>query len=285
MESMNTSNPLPDWTSLAALPDDEVPLLGTALLIARDEYPDLDADAYSTWFDGVAAGLRQEIDSAPEAADRIAAINRCLFVELGFDGNHEDYYDPRNSYLNDVMDRRLGNPISLAVVQLALADRLGIGLQGVSFPGHFLVRLPVDGGLLVMDPFNKGRPLEVGELRERAKAHLDGEVPDDSDLHQILEPASPRAVALRMLRNLKSLYAQSEDFARVARSADRLLKLDPGLDGERRDRGLAYLRIGHLAGAREDLSRYLDSHPDGEDADAVRSALIEASAGRPARLN
>lgn len=282
---MNAPDPLPDWTSLAALADDEVPLLGTALLIARDEYPNLDADAYCTWFDGVAAGLRQEIDGAPAAADRIAAINRCLFVELGFDGNHEDYYDPRNSYLNDVMDRRLGNPISLAVVQLALADRLGIGLQGVSFPGHFLVRLPVDDGLLVMDPFNKGRPLAVDELRERAKAHLDGETPDDSDLHQILEPASPRAVALRMLRNLKSLYAQAQDFERVARSADRLLKLDPGLHGELRDRGLAYLRIGHVSGAREDLSHYLHQHPDGDDADAVRNALVQASAAPPTRLN
>lgn len=281
MERIDT---LPDWSSLALLADEDVPLLGTALLIARDEYPDLDPQSYAAWLDEVAAGLRDEIDAARDDADRLAAINRRLYVELGFDGNHEDYYDPRNSYLNDVVDRRLGNPISLAVVQMALAERLGIGLQGVSFPGHFLVRLPVDGGLLVMDPFNKGRPLEVDELRERAREHLDGHVPDDSDLHQILAPATPRMVAVRMLRNLKSLYAEAQDFDRVARSADRLLKLDPSLDAERRDRGLAYLRIGYLKGARADLEWYLREHPDGEDAEPVRTALIEASAG-PARLN
>ncbi|TXK59105.1 SirB1 family protein [Alkalisalibacterium limincola] len=281
MERIDT---LPDWSSLALLDDEDVPLLGTALLIARDEYPDLDPQSYAAWLDEVAAGLRDEIDAARDDADRLATINRRLYVELGFDGNHEDYYDPRNSYLNDVVDRRLGNPISLAVVQMALAERLGIGLQGVSFPGHFLVRLPVDGGLLVMDPFNKGRPLEVDELRERAREHLDGHVPDDSDLHQILAPATPRAVAVRMLRNLKSLYAEAQDFDRVARSADRLLKLDPSLDAERRDRGLAYLRIGYLKGARSDLEWYLREHPDGEDAEPVRAALIEASVG-PARLN
>lgn len=281
MERIDT---LPDWSSLAHLADEDVPLLGTALLIASDEYPDLDPQAYAAWLDEVAAGLRDEIDAARDDADRLATINRRLYVELGFDGNHEDYYDPRNSYLNDVVDRRLGNPISLAVVQMALAQRLGIGLQGVSFPGHFLVRLPVDGGLLVMDPFNKGRPLAVDELRERAREHLDGHVPDDGDLHEILAPATPRMVAVRMLRNLKSLYAEAQDFDRVARSADRLLKLDPSLDGERRDRGLAYLRIGYLKGAREDLDWYLREHPDGEDAEPVRAALIDASVG-PASLN
>ncbi|MGY6518819.1 MAG: SirB1 family protein [Lysobacteraceae bacterium] len=275
---------LPDWNQLARLDDEEVPLLGTALLIARDEYPSLDVAGCLARLDAVAEDLRGRLEGAGDDADRIARINRALFDELGFAGNHDDYYDPRNSYLNDVLDRRLGNPISLAVVQMEVARRLGIDLQGVSFPGHFLVQLPVRGGLLVMDPFNRGRPLAVDELRERARPHLGGTAPDDEDLGEILSPATPRLMAVRMLRNLKALYVERGDFERVARSCDRLLRLDPALDGELRDRGLAYLRIGHLAGARADLSEYLRRNPDGEDADTVRQALVDASAQAP-RLN
>lgn len=155
------------------------------------------------------------------------AVNRYLFDELGYSGNHDEYYDPRNSYLNQVFERRLGNPISLAMVQIEVARRLGIPLAGVSFPGHFLVRLPVDDGVLVMDPFNGGRPLGVDELRERARPHLGGEVPDDRALAQILDPAPHRAILIRILRNLHGVYADAEHWDRAARSADRILKLVP----------------------------------------------------------
>jgi len=150
---------LPDWSSLAAQADDTVPLLETALLIARDEYPNLDADLYDTLAQSHAEHLRPEIEAIDAWPLKMAAINRHLFDELGYTGNHDEYYDPRNSYLNEVFERRLGNPISLAMVQIEVARRLGVPLDGVSFPGHFLVRLPVDDGILVMDPFNGGRPL------------------------------------------------------------------------------------------------------------------------------
>src|SRR5690606_39728457 len=124
----------------------------------------------------------------------------------GYTGNHDEYYDPRNSYLNEVFDRRLGNPISLAMVQMEVTRRLGLPLDGVSFPGHFLVRLPVDDGVLVMDSFNRGRPLDEDELRERAQAHLGGRAPDDEVLSWILNPASIRAILVRVLRNLHAVY-------------------------------------------------------------------------------
>ncbi len=174
--------PLPHWTALASLDDDAVPLMSTALLIARDEYPQLDAELYDTLVQSHVEHLRREVDAIDLWPLKMAAVNRYLFDELGYSGNHDEYYDPRNSYLNEVFERRLGNPISLAMVQIEVARRLGIPLAGVSFPGHFLVRLPVDDGVLVMDPFNGGRPLGVDELRERARPHLGGEIPDDRAL-------------------------------------------------------------------------------------------------------
>src|SRR5690606_24287025 len=143
-----------------------------------------------------------------------------------------------------VVDRKLGIPISLALVQMEVTRRLGLPLQGVSFPGHFLVRLPVDDGILVLDPFNKGRPVSAEELRTRALPHLGGQAPD----------------------------------------AGLLLKLAPDMADAWRDRGLAYLELGHVRGAREDLGRYLQMQPEAEDADAVRDALV-VLAGQPARLN
>lgn len=269
---------LPDWSSLANEADDTMPLLETALLIARDEYPDLDADLYDTLVQAHAEHLRTEIDAIEAWPMKMAAINRHLFEELGYTGNHDEYYDPRNSYLNEVFERRLGNPISLAMVQMEVARRLGVPLDGVSFPGHFLVRLPVDDGILVMDPFNGGRPLGADELRERAKPHLGGDVPDDNALMHILDPASHRAILIRMLRNLHGVYAERDEWDRAARSADRVLKLSPEQPEALRDRGLAYLNMDYKQGARHDLARYLHMAPEAPDALALRERLVELNA-------
>ena len=218
---------LPDWNSLATLEGDTLPLFATALLIARDEYPQLDADLYDTLLQSHAEHLRGEIEAIDAWPLKMQAINRHLFEELGYKGNHDEYYDPRNSYLNEVFDRRLGNPVSLAMVQMEVARRLGVPLDGVSFPGHFLVRLPIDDGVLVMDPFNRGRPLDEDELRQRARPHLGGEMPDDEALYQILNPASHRAILMRMLRNLHGVYTERDDWERAVRSADRILQAGP----------------------------------------------------------
>ena len=271
---------LPDWSSLAAQADESVPLLETALLIARDEYPGLDADLYDTLAQSHAEHLRPEIEAIDSWPLKMAAINRHLFEELGYTGNHDEYYDPRNSYLNEVFERRLGNPITLAMVQMEVARRLGVPLDGVSFPGHFLVRLPVDDGILVMDPFNGGRPLGADELRERAKPHLGGDIPDDNALMHILDPASHRAILIRMLRNLHGVYAESNEWDRAARSADRVLKISPEQPEALRDRGLAYLNMDYQHGARHDLARYLQLAPQAADAGVMRERLVELSANR-----
>ena len=269
---------LPDWNSLAGQEDDTLPLLGTALLIARDEYPRLDADLYDTLLQSHAEELRGEIDAIEPLPLKMQAINRHLFEELGYAGNHDEYYDPRNSYLNEVFERRLGNPISLAMVQMEVARRLGMPLDGVSFPGHFLVRLPVDDGVLVMDPFNRGRPLDEDELRQRARPHLGGEMPDDEALYRILHPATHRAMLTRMLRNLHGVYVDRDDWERAVRCADRILKLAPDNAEALRDRGLGYFKLGHRHGARHDLGRYLQLHPQAPDAGTLRERVVELSA-------
>ena len=281
---MHTQSPLPDWNTLATLGDDELPLLDTALLIARDEYPDLDPRGTTEQVDTYVDALRPQLEGDIDLPSRLTAINRYLFDEIGFAGNNSQYDDPRNSYLNEVVDRKLGIPISLAVIQIEVTRRLGLPLDGVSFPGHFLVRLPVDDGILVLDPYNKGRPVSAEELRERASPHLGGQAPDDSQLLQILAPASHRAILMRMLRNLKGLYQASGDWERVARTADRLLKLSPNTAEALRDRGMAYRELGYSKGAREDLARYLQLLPEAKDTDVVREALVDL-AGEPTRLN
>jgi regulator of sirC expression with transglutaminase-like and TPR domain len=276
---MRTGLTLPDWNALAGLDDDNVPLLATALLIARDEYPQLDPDLYDTLIQAHSAHLRPQVDAIDSYPLKMHAINRHLFEEVGYSGNHDEYYDPRNSYLNEVCDRRLGNPISLAMVQMEVARRLGVPLDGVSFPGHFLVRLPIDDGVLVMDPFNRGRPLDEDELRARARPHLGGEMPDDEALFRILNPASHRSMLMRMLRNLHAVYSERDDWERAVRCADRILKLSPENPEALRDRGLGYFKLGHRHGARHDLGRYVQLNPDAADAGSLRERLVELSSG------
>ncbi|MEO6065135.1 MAG: tetratricopeptide repeat protein [Lysobacterales bacterium] len=269
------------WSQLARLDDASLPLWEAALLIARDEYPDLNIESYRRRIARMGRRAMAAVANIDDATECTRVLNDFVYGELGLTGNHDDYLDPRNSYLNDVLDRRTGNPISLAVVHIELARRAGIPLEGVSFPGHFLVRLATDDGILVIDPFNRGRPLDADELKQRARPHIgDLDLPD-SQLLDLLAPASNRAILARMLRNLKGLYSEQEDWGRALRCTDRLIALDDTQPHETRDRGLLYLKLGHLAAARRDLDTYLATRPESsEDRDAARLALIEASATR-----
>jgi regulator of sirC expression with transglutaminase-like and TPR domain len=271
------------WDFLRTAPDEEIPLIWASLVIARDEYPDLDLRAYEQVAAEYGARAREFVPSE-NPLQAMRGLNTFMFEELGFEGNQADYYDPRNSYLNEVFDRKLGIPISLAVVQLDIAQRVGLPLKGVSFPGHFLVSLPVDGGLLVLDPYSKGRSLDAGELKRRAQPHVGNHELRDDQLTSLLSPATNRAILTRMLRNLKALYTERDDYERALRCTDRLLLLDAEQPSELRDRGLLYLRIGHLAAGRDDLARYLAENPEATDADQIRQALIDA-AGIPSRVN
>jgi len=278
---MQRDNP---WDTLRGAKDEDIPLFSSALLIAKDEYPTLATADYESQLQDYGVRLRKILDPTDTAAVQLRTLNGFLFDELGFSGNEQDYYDPRNSYLNDVLDRRLGNPISLAVVQIELARRLDVPLEGVSFPGHFLVRLPLDEGIVVLDPFQKGRSLDAAELRRRARTHLDTYDIDDARLARMLEPASHRAILTRILRNLKGVYAEREQWDKSLRCCDRLLTLDSHQPGEYRDRGQYYLKLGHVRAASEDLRRYLSLVPQAEDVDTVSLQLAEIGTSLP-RLN
>lgn len=264
-----------NWSSLARLEDARIPLLSTALLIARDEYPQLDLDHYDALMHHYAQQIQPRIQQITSAPLKMAEMNRYLFEELGFRGNSRNYYDPRNSYLNEVFDRRLGNPLSLAILQMELARRVGMHLEGISFPGQFLVRISVEEGVLVMDPFNGGRPLDLKELRERAQTQIGRSQIEDETLVQILQPASHRAILMRILRNLHAIYGERQQWEKVVRCADRLLKLLPDQPDVLRDRGLAYLQLGYRSGAREDLDRYLQMYPRANDAADIRDQLVQ----------
>ena len=284
MNSARTSHILEEWNALGQMPDANIDLLSAAMLVARDEYPDLDAADYESMLDTHVREIRQKMPTDAHAQQRLLVLSRYLFEEAGFTGNHDAFYDPRNSYLNEVLERRTGIPLSLALVQMELARRLDVPLEGVSFPGHFLVRLQVEGGLLVLDPYHRGRSVDVEELRQRAIPHVAGTDIDDQQLLEMLAPASNRDIVMRMLRNLMNLYEQQEDFERALRCADRLVRIAPGQADLIRDRGLLYHRIGHVTAARDDLTQYLTLAPRADDIDSIRAAVVDSASG-PSRLH
>ena len=268
---MNPAPRLACWDTIAANRGRGLPLLDVALLIARDEYPQLDVALCLEHINACAASCARAVAKADDGEPALRHLSRHLFEELGFHGGHGEQDDPRNSYINEVLERRRGIPISLALVQMEVAQRLGVPLDGIAFPGHFLVRSPMADGFVVLDPFNGGRALGFAELKRRAAQMLPHADLDDAAVLRLLEPASPRIMLVRMLRNLLVIYRERQDDLRVARSADRILRLSPDDADALRDRGLAYASLGHEAGSRADLARYLLAKPDD---DAAREVLI-----------
>ncbi len=243
-----------------------------ALEIARLEYPDLDPEEYLRRLDEYAERVRGGTAPGAGLTDRVLTLNRVLFEEEGYAGNLEEYYDPRNSFLNDVMDRRLGLPITLSIVYLEVGRRAGLAVEGVSFPGHFLVKVPVQGGALVLDPFDAGRSLDEDDLREQL-AQVYGDDPAPS-VTQLLGAASPREILVRLLRNLKGVYLRRNQLEKVLEVMNCVLAIAPELAAEVRDRGRLLERLECLRPALEDYQRYLELVPDAPDSDQVRRDLI-----------
>jgi len=269
--------------------DSRIDLAQACLMIAEDAYPGLDIERYLGELERMAFRLRGQLAQGCSAEERVVGLNRFLFDELGFCGNTEEYYDPRNSYLNEVIDRRVGIPISLAVIYMELGRRVGLPLDGVSFPGHFLVRLRLRGGTLVLDPFCGGAPQSEDELRSRLlrvipSGATGGVPPAELPLEQFLEPASKRQILARMLRNLKGIYRDADQPERMLQVLNRILVVTPEANAELRDRGLVYQRLECHRAALKDLSDYVEREPDAPDFYEVRARLLELSA-LCARLN
>lgn len=277
------------FEELLARDDPEIDLARACLLIAADAYPGLDIERYLGEIEGLAIRLRARLPASKAVEERVVALNQFLFDDLGYCGNTEDYYDPRNSYLNEVIDRRTGIPITLAILYMEVGRRVGLPLEGVSFPGHFLVRLAVRGGMLVLDPFAGGAPQSQDELRSRLQRVIpEGAAENvavaELPLEQFLEPATKRQILARMLRNLKAIYRETDKPERMLSVLNRMLALSPNASAELRDRGLLYQRLECFRAAHQDLSAYLEREPDAPDLDEVRASLMDLTA-RCARLN
>jgi regulator of sirC expression with transglutaminase-like and TPR domain len=208
---------------------------------------------------------------APGESRLVAALREYLFHEVGLRGDLKTFNDPRNSFLNEVLKRRLGIPISLSVVYMEVGRRIGLRVHGISFPGHFLVKVDVDGVERVIDPFTGGAVLDEPELRRRLEAIA---APRDGwNLARLLVPASNREILARMLRNLKNTYVNGEDFTRALRIQNLLLTVLPDAPQEVRDRGLLHDRLDHLRAAVEDYKSYLILAPDAGDSGRIQGRI------------
>ena len=261
----------------------DIDLAQACLLIAQDPYPTLDVGRYMDEIERMALRLRADIPEGMDLEERIVALNEFLFGELGYRGNARDYYDPRNSYLNDVLDRRTGIPITLSVLYMELGRRVGLAVEGVSFPGHFLVRVQLRGGMIVLDPFAGGAPQSEAELRARLKRVIPEGVAEDVPvaelpLDQFLEPASKRQILMRLLRNLKAIYRDTDKPERQLEVLNRLLAVTPEAAAELRDRGQVYQRLECWQPALKDFTEYLEREPDASDVDDVRVRMMELRA-------
>lgn len=247
--------------ALSADPD----LASAALLIARVEYAELDAARYLARLDMIGEEARRRLEAAPTVTPshldtdvhaKVLALNELLFDDIGFAGNDADYEDPRNSFLNEVMDRRTGIPITLSLVYIEVARRAGLTVEGVNYPGHFLVRCRAARGLprsedLIIDPYHKGKQLSREQLISR---------PGGTRLPHATKPQ----ILTRMLTNLKRIYVKMQSFPQARHIADLLIAVDPSAIHELRDRGLMAYQMNDFAAALRDLQAYLKLIPSGE---------------------
>jgi regulator of sirC expression with transglutaminase-like and TPR domain len=271
-----TPTALEYFASLVA-DDASLSLVETALAIAQDDYPKLDTQSVLSEIDTMVAKLKQRFPADAVPVQRLRWLNRFFFQELGFAGNVNDYYDPQNSYLHRVLQTRRGIPITLAVLYIELATQIGLPARGVSFPGHFLVKLRMNTGNqrgeVVIDPFT-GHSLSRDELDELLAPYkktrgLQGEF--DVPLGLFLQAATSREIVARMLRNLKEIHRGTQDWRRMLQVLQRLIVLLPQSWEERRDRGLVYADLGIEDAAAKDLALYLERAPDATD----RQMIIE----------
>lgn len=254
---------------------DNIDLARAALCIAQQEYPDLDPDPYLAQLDTWATAIADRLPDERYPLRVVKTISTYLCQDLGFSGNTEQYYDPRNSYLNDVLERRTGIPISLSLVYLELAKRLDFPMVGIGMPGHFLIRPDFEEAGIFVDVFNGGEIL----FPEDCQARLSEIYGQPIELQpEFLAPIAPRRFLMRLLMNLKGIYLSKRDIPRTLRTIENILMVWPEAIEERRDRGLLYFQQGRYIEARHDLEFYLQSRPDARDHRQIQMLLNNAIA-------
>jgi regulator of sirC expression with transglutaminase-like and TPR domain len=260
-------------TVLAREPSAALDLGEVALLVARDEYPTLDVEAYLAELDGLANEARLRLRGPVEA--RVAELCRYLFHDLGFRGNRNDYYEARNSYLNDVLDRRLGLPITLSVLAMIVGNRAGLEVAGIGLPGHFVAKAIGDGREVLFDPYHGGRVLTAAQC-ERLVEEVVGE--PFAATEEALRPTPLGLIIQRMLTNLKGVYLGNGDYRRAIRIMGRLHQLRPDDPLQRRDLGATLVQAGQPGRAIPHLEAYLEAIPNALDGAVVRRLLDQSRA-------
>ena len=264
------SAPRERFAALAAGPDECINLAEAALLVAQEEYPSLDVGRYLGRLDELAAGAQPGLGPCKTPAEQVAWLNHFLFTDCGFKGNKKRYYDPRNSFLNEVLDRHTGIPITLSIVYCEVAQRLDLPVHGVGFPGHFLVKYVADPEIII-DPFF-GTVITVEECSKRLQGVYGPQARFDPDL---LRVASAREILVRLLSNLKQVYVERNDHLHALACVERILLLVPDTARELRDRGILYQRLECYAAALRDFERYLALAPSDAAAQTIRETLPE----------
>lgn len=248
---------------------EDLPLDRALLLIAKEEYPELDLAKYFELLDRLA---ERAMRIASDNGELTRALVQAVFQEAGFRGNKENYYDPKNSLLNAVIDRRLGIPITLSIIFIEVARRAGSNAVGIGFPGHFLVRCEADGRAILLDPFEKGMALKRSDCERILKASSGAQ----AELEPwMLEPSTPRSIVLRVLTNLKHAYMLQKDLINAVKAIDRLLIVDPARWTDRRDRGLLFMELNCANAAIADLELYRQHATDRKDLDLIERVLPE----------
>ena len=274
--SLNIPTPL-EYFSALVHSDADFPLLEAALSLAQDEYPELSVQQVLGDVDQLLARLKRRLPEDAGSLQRLRALNQFVYRDLNFGGNFNNFMDPDNSYVHVVLRTRLAIPISLAVIWLELAQGIGLKVRGISFPGHFMVKVNLTEGQVVIDPLT-GKSLSREELSERlAPFHELGGLDDDQELPLglYLQAAPPRDIIARMLFNLKDIHAAQEDWPRLITVLDRLIVLLPQAWPEYRDRGLAHAEAGHPGHALEDLETYLANATEIGDRRAITARVGE----------
>jgi regulator of sirC expression with transglutaminase-like and TPR domain len=252
--------------------DDQVELARAALLVACEEYPQLPVEPYLARLDELAEMVRDRLDNETAPLVVLQELLQTLFVRVGLQGNRASYYDPRNSFLNDVLDRKRGIPLTLGILTLEVGWRLGLPLAGVNFPGHFLVRFEGESLRLLVDPFDGGRTLfedEAQSLLDRAYGGMVRVRPE------FLRTARRRDMLVRLLTNLKGIYLNVQDAPRALAAVERILVIHPTAQSEIRDRGTLLARMGRTEEAIEQLEWYLGTAPDASDAERIQALVDE----------
>ncbi|MGH7855097.1 MAG: SirB1 family protein [Candidatus Binatia bacterium] len=252
--------------------EDKIDLGRAALTIALFDYPDLDIAAYLARLDQLAIEVTRRCDGSGEVYNSIAGLNYVLFKQHGFRGNSDDYYDPKNSFLNEVIERKTGIPITLSILYIEVAQRVGLAMDGVGFPGHFLVKHAQNGVEIVIDPFHQGDIKSRQDLA-RMLGGLYGGTVEFRD--EYLKLASKKEILRRMLGNLKGIYAKTNDLVKLLAVLDQAIILEPGAADEVRARAGVYLRLECFTQARADFESYLKLAPEAKDAAAVREQLVD----------